>query len=140
MNVANFPNITVIGTLSLLELLWLLVALPGLVYAIANALDSRVDKSALRESGQATSKDWIIARQRARHATIGAGIEASFVLFGLASAFTPNPPAVSWLAYVISALLIGGSLALTWGAWRDSQDRRSIRTPDSKASAKEEET
>jgi hypothetical protein len=124
------PNITIVGTLSLLELIWLLVNVPGLFYSLANAVDARGDFRALRESGVATRKDYIIAAQRARHALIGAGLQSMFVAFGVSSALTPNPPQLTWLAYVISAVLVGGSALLSWGAFKDSIDRRVVRRPE----------
>ncbi len=139
MSPANLPNVTIIGPLSLLELIWLLVTLPGFIYSAGNYWDARLDMSALQNYGQGTIRDWLIARQRARHALAGACIEFLFVVFGVASAFTPNPTALSWLGYLLSLVFIAGSLLLTWSARRDQQDRRRIRLPHEDAPEAEQE-
>ena len=123
-------NPTLFGTLSLLELLGILVNAPGVLYAAYNTWDARQDlKYVQREPGH-SDEDCVIANGSYRRERVNLTFQAGLLSMGLVLAFVP-PPAIPQVAtagsLAVIAIFLGGSLLLSWCSWRDHIDRKLLR-------------
>lgn len=100
-------------TIQWIEILWTIVALPGLIRWFSNRQKARTYVRALRAVGGGNGR-MIFARYTVRETTAFVVIESVFVLIGaLAMTSATNPSAYPYTSSIIAAGLVGASIYIT---------------------------
>lgn len=125
------PDILITDTLSLSELLWLLIIGYTLLRVRSEERDASADKAAANEQGRRTPTNQRIQAKR-RVATKAHRQEqqrmitlAFLWILGLAGAFTPPPTTqpAAWFKALVTMGAIALAIWLAYGATKDREDR-----------------
>lgn len=107
-------------TVDLVEVVWVLAALPGLWLWAANARETRQDRTAASAIGQRESATYLWASFSVLLTRTFVAIELLFVILGVVAMFRENPPddPSPWFRFVTAGLLVAASVCLSWLAYR----------------------
>ena len=106
-------NISLTPTIQVLEVLWVLVAIPGLVRWTLNRRTSTKYVRALRSMGGGNGR-MVVAKFAVRETTAFVTIESIFVLIGfLSMTSAPNPTALQYTSLVVALGFIAASVYIT---------------------------
>ena len=109
-----------IGSVSTVELLWLITALSGLYLSGLNAWEAILDYRALGTKRNGRRR---IAVGTIRREAVRGLVNAIFLGIGLVAAVTPANPAATPLGAAVSIGLLLASVAYNMNSYLDRQDR-----------------
>ena len=109
-----------VGSFSVLELVWSVIALGGIVIAALNAWEALADYRALggRQNGRR-----VVAIGNIRREIIRIGADVAFLGVGLYAGTVPANPHATMLGVVLTSCLVVGSLGFNLNSWLDRRDR-----------------
>ena len=122
-----------IGTLSILEGIWIAVNFPGFVLANSNRVESKKDVEAVENPppGYGVDEaDEIVAKLNNMIDNLLTAMQGAFTLAGLLAAFTPQPilsEVITTSGLIIVAVFIVISLAMSYVAWKARKARHRLR-------------
>lgn len=108
------------STLSVAELIWLAVVLPGFVLKFSNLMDAADDRAYASLARELRDLKKLIAAQHIRSHTVLCAFSLLSLLLGLAQSWTPDaplpfdiPPPLSWVTSVLGPLYLVTEIAST---------------------------
>ncbi len=123
-------NPTLVGSLSLLELLWLCINGPGALFSYFNFMESRADLKVVCDQKPPNPDDIRSAKYARRNERTLFIKQTMYFLAGILSAFTPPPISPQNLttgSIIVTVVFIGGSLLNTYTSFKNRQDRRAAK-------------
>lgn len=117
------------NTINLIEALWVLTALSGLVYSLKLRHDARQDVAARHLSGTNSGRE-DLAQMLVTTAALNAIGFLGFLLAGLVAMTIPSSPAITPRSYGIQLLLVGAQLAMAVSVWHKQRVRTRVFVRD----------
>lgn len=126
---AQTINPTVVGSLALLELIWLVINGPGAVYSFMSFMESRTDVAIAKSQDPPNNDDVDSACYVRRNERLIFTLQLSNFLIAVMVAFSPPPanPTTSVISIVSQIMLTAGAVLLTYTSIRNRQYRRASK-------------
>lgn len=126
-------NPTIYETISLLEVFWLCVNIPGAILAWSNRRETNADLQAVLEpdpkGAPVDPRDELTARSNRRVDTVLVIVQVAFTLAGVGAMFAApntNTESTRITTWIVIGVFVAGSLLLTWLSWTLRQDRKKL--------------